>query len=353
MMQLVPVEEVYVEALQVKHLIIDWEIHTEGQRSYWKIIRLGGSTTSHQFFIDLLKHFDREDLNQLWALVKETLNIRQATSDKEKELWVELKSLYEPDVEDQLDEFPLPEDFPTTSEERFPLLRYWKKTRKKISIQSTDVAGFDKSKGSKVEESAPKALMAIDGVGWDWSYMANDEEDHALVADQEALMEFALMAKSSSDTEDMSWTRLPEFADDTITDYSRPSPSIESKSNDLQNNSTFVSENGESTSSILPKPEIKFVKATDSPTVIKTNKDETVRKPSVKYFELYRKTSKSSNVKGNISYLLDYKPYDGGYVSFGQGGCNITGKGTIKTDKLEFENVYFVKDLKYNLFSVS
>nr|GEW48853.1 hypothetical protein [Tanacetum cinerariifolium] len=66
------------------------------------IIRLEGSTTSYQFFIDLLKHFEREDLNQLWALVKETLNIRQATSDKEKELWVELKRLYEPDVEDQL-----------------------------------------------------------------------------------------------------------------------------------------------------------------------------------------------------------------------------------------------------------
>nr|GEU41386.1 hypothetical protein [Tanacetum cinerariifolium] len=102
MMQLVPVEEVYVEALQVKHPIIDWEIQTEGQRSYCKIIRLGGSTTSYQFFVDMLKHFDREDLNQLWALVKETLNIRQATSNKEKELWVELKRLYEPDVEDQL-----------------------------------------------------------------------------------------------------------------------------------------------------------------------------------------------------------------------------------------------------------
>nr|GEY03488.1 hypothetical protein [Tanacetum cinerariifolium] len=86
MMHLVPVEEVYGEALQVKHLIIDWEIHTEGQRSYWKIIRLEGSTASYQFFVDMLKHFDREDLNQLWELVKETLNIRQATSDKDKEL---------------------------------------------------------------------------------------------------------------------------------------------------------------------------------------------------------------------------------------------------------------------------
>nr|GEV44160.1 hypothetical protein [Tanacetum cinerariifolium] len=102
MMQLVPVEEVYVEALQVKHPIIDWEIYTEGQRIYWKIIMLGGSTTVYQFFVDMLKHFDREDLNQLWTLVKETLSIRQAIGDKEKELWVELKRLYKPDVEDQL-----------------------------------------------------------------------------------------------------------------------------------------------------------------------------------------------------------------------------------------------------------
>nr|GEZ08940.1 hypothetical protein [Tanacetum cinerariifolium] len=86
MTYLLPVEEVYVEALQVKHPIIEWEIQTEGQRSYWKIIRLGGSTTSYQFFVDMLKHFNREDLNQLWALVKETLNTRKVASDKEKEL---------------------------------------------------------------------------------------------------------------------------------------------------------------------------------------------------------------------------------------------------------------------------
>nr|GEW03400.1 hypothetical protein [Tanacetum cinerariifolium] len=71
-------------------------VHTEGQRSYWKIIRLGGSSA------DLLKQLDREDLNQLWALVKEYLSIRPATSEKEMELWVELKRLYEPDPEDQL-----------------------------------------------------------------------------------------------------------------------------------------------------------------------------------------------------------------------------------------------------------
>nr|GEU72796.1 reverse transcriptase domain-containing protein [Tanacetum cinerariifolium] len=63
MMQLVLVEEVYVEALQVKHPIIDWEIHTKGKRYYWKIIRLGGHTAVYQFFVDMLKQIDREDLN--------------------------------------------------------------------------------------------------------------------------------------------------------------------------------------------------------------------------------------------------------------------------------------------------
>nr|GEU87020.1 zinc finger, CCHC-type [Tanacetum cinerariifolium] len=63
MMQLVPLEEVYVEALQ---------------------------------------QLDREDLHQLWTLVKETFSIKQATSDKEKELWVELNRLFELDFEDQL-----------------------------------------------------------------------------------------------------------------------------------------------------------------------------------------------------------------------------------------------------------
>nr|GEY27799.1 hypothetical protein [Tanacetum cinerariifolium] len=54
--------------------------------------------------------------------------------------------------------------------------------------------------GSKAEEQAPKALMAIDGVGWDWSYMANDEEDHTLVANEVAPIEFTLMANTSAES---------------------------------------------------------------------------------------------------------------------------------------------------------
>nr|GFA13489.1 putative reverse transcriptase domain-containing protein [Tanacetum cinerariifolium] len=53
---------------------------------------------------------------------------------------------------------------------------------------------------------------------------------------------------------DLSWTGLPEFADDTVTDYSRPSPTVESTSAEGQNKHSTTAENGKSTDSILSKP---------------------------------------------------------------------------------------------------
>nr|GEW42661.1 hypothetical protein [Tanacetum cinerariifolium] len=64
---------------------------------------------------------------------------------------------------------------------------------------------------------------------------------------------------------DMSWTGLPEFMDDTITDYSRPTPTVET---------------------------------TDRATETKTAKVK-IDKPAVKYVAMYSKPSKSSNVRGN------------------------------------------------------
>ncbi|GJX21711.1 hypothetical protein Tco_0226156 [Tanacetum coccineum] len=75
MLEIVPVEEFGIEALQTKYPIIDWEIHTEDSRKYYKIIR---------------------------SLVKEKFRSVEPTKDIEKALWVELKRLYEPDKEDAL-----------------------------------------------------------------------------------------------------------------------------------------------------------------------------------------------------------------------------------------------------------
>ncbi|GJW72318.1 hypothetical protein Tco_0129235 [Tanacetum coccineum] len=56
----------------------------------------------YQFFDDILKPFDREDLVKLWSLVKEKFTSTKPTEDKEREIWVELKRLFEPDTDDEL-----------------------------------------------------------------------------------------------------------------------------------------------------------------------------------------------------------------------------------------------------------
>nr|GEV02312.1 ribonuclease H-like domain, reverse transcriptase, RNA-dependent DNA polymerase [Tanacetum cinerariifolium] len=403
--------------------------------------------------------------------------------------------------------------------------------------------------------------QSSDGLGWDWSYMENVGEDHALVVDEEAPIEFALIANTSTESK----TGLPKCKDDTVTDYSRLEPTVESSPDDDKKRNSSVSKTV--ASPIIPKPFVKFVKASDSQSKSKIDKTETPKKSPVKYAKQYKKTNKKPNVRGNqrnwnnlkshqlgpdfvmkkkacfyfgdfkhlaydcrkrvkrgttrsqnntsqipthrpvvhrlheppmrpmrsnmnaarpnrtsfnkpahsytnrpfqrkspvrsqyrapwvptvnrnfppvnrkfftgsrnfptanrkfptasrkfptgsmkfstadmgmkgkvvkpsacwvwkplhnlsnkgpnnnsgssqnkiedkgywdsgcsrhmtsnISYLSDYEPFDGGYVSFGQGGCKSTRKGTIKTGNLEFKNMYFVKDLKYNLFSVS
>ncbi|GJU96250.1 hypothetical protein Tco_1321006 [Tanacetum coccineum] len=63
----------------------------------------------------------------------------------------------------------------------------------------------------------------------------------------------------------------------------------------------------------------------------------------------------SRHMIGNKSYLTYYLDIDGGFVAFAGSpkGGKITRKGKIRTGKLDFEDVYFIKELKFNLFSVS
>nr|GEZ77085.1 retrovirus-related Pol polyprotein from transposon TNT 1-94 [Tanacetum cinerariifolium]GEZ77088.1 retrovirus-related Pol polyprotein from transposon TNT 1-94 [Tanacetum cinerariifolium] len=373
---------------------------------------------------------------ELWAAVLKTFDGNEATKKTKKNLLKQQYGNFKAEGSETLEQTS---DLDTMSLD--DLYNYLKKTGKKISIQGTNVAGFDMSKvecfnchkmgyfarecraprsqdsgrrdnyrqGSKVKEQAPNALMAIDGVGWDWSYMENDKESHALIAGEETPTEFALMAKTSAESEvfdnslcfkaykknsdslnskiteltdklcdaknmiyhyklglaqvearlaehrnqelkycekirvlefktksmanciesltkdlellkkdkgkletkltgfqtaskdldsllesqrldknkeglgysvvppppaqvyslpkkDMSWTCLPEFKDDTVTDYSRPSPAIESTLDNAQNRNPSVTETEASPSTISPKPFIKFVKANDIPT---------------------------------------------------------------------------------------
>nr|GEV05728.1 hypothetical protein [Tanacetum cinerariifolium] len=308
--------------------------------------------------------------------------------------------------------------------------RFWKKTGKKITIQGSDVAGFDKSKVecfnchkmghfglsqvearlvefkeneikycekirvferdielkyNKIEylrnelEEGKKEKESIDFKIENFKYASKDLDrllgSQKLDKDMKGVgfNEYCAVLPPptqvySPPKKDLSWMGLPEFVDDTDTDYTRPTPRG-------------------SSSNVVPNPMIKFVKKSGCPNATKVNNTENARKPTVKYSEIPKiptvgskvptakpavaadkgnkgkavqalarwiwKPKQTSSDQGNISYLSEYEPFNRGYVSFGHGRGKITGKGSIKIGKLDFENVYFMEELKYNLFSVS
>ncbi|GKB40405.1 putative ribonuclease H-like domain-containing protein [Tanacetum coccineum] len=66
-------------------------------------------------------------------------------------------------------------------------------------------------------------------------------------------------------------------------------------------------------------------------------------------------SSCSSHMTGNKAYLSEYEENNEGFVAFRSDpkGGKITGKGKIRTANLDFDDVYFVDELKFNLFSVA
>ncbi|GJW50153.1 hypothetical protein Tco_0091504 [Tanacetum coccineum] len=73
-MQIIPdEEEVAIDAipLAVKSpSIVGWKIHKEGRKSYYQIMRAGGKSQMYMIFSHMLKSFNREDLEDLYKLVK-------------------------------------------------------------------------------------------------------------------------------------------------------------------------------------------------------------------------------------------------------------------------------------------
>ncbi|GJW58339.1 putative ribonuclease H-like domain-containing protein [Tanacetum coccineum] len=146
----------------------------------------------------------------------------------------------------------------------------------------------------------------------------------------------------SSPMPDLSWTGLPEFVDNTVTDYTRPTPSVDVTNDvrsELDGNNLTVCEHGGTSSNVVSKPIINFVKESGCPNVIKINNIENARKPTAKYAELPlirieinpRGNQRIGTIKSQqLEQTLLTEPYEGDM-------CHIRYKekdyckGTIKT----------------------
>ncbi|GKB24814.1 hypothetical protein Tco_0864215 [Tanacetum coccineum] len=98
-------EEVALDAipLAVKSpSIVDWKIHKEGKKSYYKIIRADGSSKMYLVFSHMLKIFDREDLETLYKLVKAKYGSTKPVEDLDLVLYGDLKTIFKPHVKDNV-----------------------------------------------------------------------------------------------------------------------------------------------------------------------------------------------------------------------------------------------------------
>nr|GEU90251.1 hypothetical protein [Tanacetum cinerariifolium] len=363
----------------------------------------------------------------------------------------------------------------------------FEKTGKKIIINGSDTAGYNKAKVEyfnchkmghfarecrvlrnqenrtrnqeitrrtvNVEVLSSKSMVAIDGAGFDWSYMADDEaptnmafmafsdsEDILIQGSEIAVLKSKLekISKEKYDIEikiekienasqsldkligsqitakskrglgyvsynavlpshtgmfsppriNLSYTGLPEFAKPSVETYGVKPVKVVTQTSSVKiskpvkenNDAPFIEDwesKGEDEDESPPKIKRKNVEPSVNKVKIDIPKqnDKPARRP-VKYAEMYRTQRPrealiicrlgantirgngwgcSRHMTGNISYLIDFKEFNRGYVAFegGTKGGKITVKGIIKIGKLDFKDVYFVKELKFNFFSVS
>ncbi|GJS80131.1 hypothetical protein Tco_0730012 [Tanacetum coccineum] len=104
LMKFIPVEEeVAIDAIPLvvkSPRIVGWKIYKEGKKSYYQIMRADGKSQMYMFFSQMLKSFDRGDLEDLYKLVKAKYESTRPVEDLDLLLWGDLKTMFEPHLED-------------------------------------------------------------------------------------------------------------------------------------------------------------------------------------------------------------------------------------------------------------
>ncbi|GJX11129.1 putative ribonuclease H-like domain-containing protein [Tanacetum coccineum] len=281
--------------------------------------------------------------------------------------------------------------------------RFFQKTGRKITINGSDTAGYDKSKVEcfnchkmghfarecrgprnqdsrnrnqdssrrtvNVEETSSKAMLAINRAGFDWSYMADDEVPTNMV-----LMAFSDSEFNKSEFNLANYKRGLASVEENLVFYKKneefQQPEFEGYEPKTSNNVSKDTSN-----EVRESPDAQMVEKLvldDKERVVSGNNYTSMNynysakkaHPSAhrnmapravlmktglrslntarpvntghpqKEDQGYVDSGCSRHMTGNMSYLSDFKEFDGGYDTFGGGAKEgkITGKGTLKTD---------------------
>ncbi|GJY03160.1 hypothetical protein Tco_0361312 [Tanacetum coccineum] len=101
-LDIIPREDVAedVESLSTKYPIVDWKTYTLTENfMYYQIFRGDGSSKNYKVLSEMLEDFDRQDVEELYRLVKERYSASRPEG-YDLMLWGDLHTLFEPDEED-------------------------------------------------------------------------------------------------------------------------------------------------------------------------------------------------------------------------------------------------------------
>ncbi|GJS83983.1 putative ribonuclease H-like domain-containing protein [Tanacetum coccineum] len=331
-LKIVPDEEGIIdyEVLEKRFPIINWEskfydFDRHGAECiYYRIFRSDGSSRWIKTFSEMVTRFDRLDLEELYNLVMKRFETT-TPEGVDLVLWGDLKIMFDANAEDELWKYPLTKETlermlslrlvaGTASEDAYTLLRF-------IQKQIDEYGSHD------------GAMTKI-----------NDVEANLEQFKSETLA----WQKETSNRFD----RMQESIDKNKADADRQFAELLQILKALQL-PTIHQISAAKTYNLNEKVKTARVnKTTAGPKAVVSavgNPQYTLQDQGI------FNSGCSRHMTGNKSFLTDYQEVDGGFVAFAGSpkGGKITGKGKIRTGKLDFKDVYFVKELKFNLFSVS
>ncbi|GJT11318.1 hypothetical protein Tco_0858360 [Tanacetum coccineum] len=98
-------EEVAIDVVPLATMspsIVDLKIHKERKQSHYQIVRADGKSQMYRVFSKMLKSITREDLEDLYKLVKAKYGSKRPVEDLDLVLWNDLETMFEPPIEDEI-----------------------------------------------------------------------------------------------------------------------------------------------------------------------------------------------------------------------------------------------------------